>query len=57
MAKELIWSKDSLSLNRTLDDSLDLLFCQDCKKVNLFRKQVFMERSVSGLIKLIKEIW
>ena len=57
MAKELIWSKDSLSLNRTIDDSLDLLFCQDYKKVNSFRKQVFMERSVSGLIKLIKEIW
>ena len=57
MGKELIWSKDSISLNRTIDDSLDLLFCQDYKKVNSFRKQVFMERSVSGLIKLIKEIW
>ena len=57
MAKELIWSKDSISLNRTIDDSLDLLFCQDLRKTNLFKKQMFMERSVSGLIKLIKEIW
>ena len=29
MAKELLWSKDTVILNRTLDDSLDLLFCQD----------------------------
>lgn len=57
MAKELIWSKDSIALNRTIDDSLDLLFCQDLRKTNLFKKQIFMERSVSGLIKLIKEIW
>lgn len=57
MAKELIWSKDSLALNRTLDDSLDLLFCQDLRKTNSFRKQVFMERNLGGLIKLIKEIW
>ena len=57
MAKELIWSKDSISLNRTIDDSLDLLFCQDLRKTNSFRKQVFMERSIKGLIRLIKEIW
>ena len=57
MAKELIWSKDSIALNRTIDDSLDLLFCQDLKKTNFFKKQIFMERIISGLIKLIKEIW
>ena len=57
MAKELIWSKDSIALNRTIDDSLDLLFCQDLKKTNFFKKQIFMERSISGLIRLIKEIW
>ncbi len=57
MAKELVWSKNSIILNRTVDDSLDLLFCQDLKKTNLFKKQIFMERNVKGLLKLIKEIW
>ena len=57
MAKGLIWSKESIILNKTLDDSLDLLFCQDLKKTNKFAKQVHMERSIKGLIRLIKEIW
>ena len=56
MAKELLWSKDAVILNRTLDDSLDLLFCQDLKKTNIFAKQVQKERSIKGIIKLIKEI-
>lgn len=56
MAKELLWSKDTVILNRTLDDSLDLLFCQDLKKTNIFTKQVQKERSIKGIIKLIKEI-
>ena len=56
MAKELLWSKDTVILNRTLDDSLDLLFCQDLKKTNIFAKQVHKERSIKGIIKLIKEI-
>ncbi len=57
MAKELIWSKNSIILNRTIDDSLDLLFSQDFRKTNSFRKQIFMERNIRGLIRLIKEIW
>ena len=56
MAKELLWSKDTVILNRTLDDSLDLLFCQDLKNTNIFAKQVQKERSIKGIIKLIKEI-
>lgn len=57
MAKELIWSRDSLAVNKTLDDSLDLLFCQDFKRTNVLRERLTGKTSVRDLIKLIREIW
>lgn len=56
MAKELLWSKDTVILNRTLDDSLDLLFCQDLKKTNVFEKQVQKEKGIKRVVKFIKDI-
>ncbi len=57
MAKELIWSRDSLAVNKTLDDSLDLLFCQDFKRTNALRERLTGKTSIRELIKLIREIW
>ncbi len=57
MAKGLIWSKESITLNRTLDDSLDLLFCQDFKRTNTLRERLVGKTSVKELIKQIREIW
>ena len=57
MAKELIWSKDSIALNRTIDDSLDLLFCQDFKRTNTLRERLVGKTSIKELIKQIREIW
>lgn len=57
MAKELIWSRDSLAVNKTLDDSLDLLFCQDFKRTNALRERLAGKTSIRELIKLIREIW
>ncbi len=56
MAKELLWSKDTVILNRTLDDSLDLLFCQDMEKTNTYAKQAGIKTGIRGIIALIKEI-
>ena len=51
MAKELIWSRDSLAVNKTLDDS------QDFKRTNALRERLTGKTSIRELIKLIREIW
>ena len=46
MAKELIWSRDSLAVNKTLDDSLALLFCHDFKRTNALRERLACKTSI-----------
>lgn len=57
MLEQLTWSKSSISANKTMNDSLDLLFCQNLGCQNKFKDMVLREKSIAGLIKLIKEIW
>ena len=55
MAKELIWSQDSILLNKTLEDSLDLLFCQDFKKTKNLREQMKFSKGLAGIARFIKD--
>ncbi len=55
MAKELIWSQDSILLNKTLEDSLDLLFCQDFKKTKNLREQMKSSKGLAGIARFIKD--
>ncbi len=55
MAKELIWSQDSILLNKTLEDSLDLLFCQDFKKTKSLREQMKSSKGLVSITRFLKD--
>ncbi len=55
MAKEFTWSQDSISLNTTLEDSLNLLFCQGSKRAEFLKKHSPAQKSIKGLLSFIKE--
>lgn len=55
MAKELIWSQDSILLNKTLEDSLDLLFCQDFKKTKSLREQTKSSKGLVSITRFLKD--
>lgn len=55
MAKEFTWSQDSISLNTTLEDSLNLLFCQGSKRAEFLKKRSPAQKSIKGLLSFIKE--
>lgn len=55
MAKELIWSQDSILLNKTLEDSLDLLFCQDFKKTESLREQMKSSKGLVSITRFLKD--
>ena len=55
MAKELIWSQDSILLNKTLEDSLDLLFCQDFKKTKSLREKMKSSKGLVSITRFLKD--